>query len=609
MSHPTIEEILGEVPLSRFEGLKDSLVTWALLAESYQSLDILAYITSKETLDYDQFQQALLSGKDIDFRVDWAYRLAKVAALLPHAPNGLEFAEALFTACMEDLTAGKGKSAHLKLLAELRMSLGDYAGALQLIDSTRIKDIYHGYLRADCINPFIVEDKDINAWLDAFNRPLKELGMSSVKLSEEHTNRAFSRLRGRKLKHYDGGPLVSVILTVFNPCAEDLLTSVRSITNQTWTNLEILVINDASTEIEEGLLDRVANLDSRIRVINLPRNGGTYVARNFGVLAARGKYITGQDADDWSHPERIYRQIKAFEANPDSIGVDTRANRMTDELKRSALGQNPDRRCEVSLLFRRRDAVAIGGYLPIRKGADSEFRLRLEKWAGRKVESLNLPLYFTRLSSGSLSRSDFRTGWSHQARRSFYSAFSHWLEGCSHEELPIKALEGTVDFPFSDLPERLSGCPEDRRSNRICILSDWREVPPLVTELLKQARPRAVSILHLDSPYVVAKEPRKIAPGIQALLNCGHINRVYCDEENAFDELIVLDPELAQFSVGSLQKTQPSVIQIVELNASPAGYDRQIVDSNLTNIFKITPRWSNKLQLPTSEGDSRSHSY
>lgn len=595
MSHPTIEKILGDVPLSRFESLKDNLVTWALLAESYQSLDILAYITSKETFDYDQFQQALLSGKDIDFRVDWAYRLAKVAALLPHAPNGLEFAEALFTACIEDLTAGKGKSAHLKLLAELRMSLGDYEGALQLIDSTRIKDTYHGYLRADCINPIIVEDKDSNAWLEAFNRPLKELGMSSVKLSKEHTNRAFSRLRGRKLKHYDGGPLVSVILTVFNPCAEDLLTSVRSITNQTWTNLEILVINDASTEIEEGLLDRVANLDSRIRVINLPRNGGTYIARNFGILAARGEYITGQDADDWSHPERIFHQMKAIEADPSCSGVDTRSNRMTDELRRSSLGHGPDRRCEVSLLFRRNDAVAIGGYLPTRKAADSEFRLRLETWAGKPVTSVKLPLYFTRLSEGSLSRSDFRPGWSHQARRSFYSAFSYWHENGTRDQLTIEALQGKLTLPFSGTPSRLSGNQSIVAPSRICLLGDWRVSSNDVIRYLESNHFGELDVMHLDSPFVAAKEARKLAPEIQGMINSGHINRVFHDQDLSFDELIVVQPELVQFGTESLKQTQARTVSVINRALEEPNYDQKLVTKSLSNIFGCTPKWKNCL--------------
>ena len=86
-------------------------------------------------------------------------------------------------------------------------------------------------------------------------------------------------------------------------------TAVQSLINQTWQNLEILVIDDCSPAEYDGLLSEVTSLDPRIELIRMPSNGGTYRIRNEGIRRSRGEFITFQDSDDWAHPERIARQV------------------------------------------------------------------------------------------------------------------------------------------------------------------------------------------------------------------------------------------------------------------------------------------------------------
>jgi glycosyltransferase involved in cell wall biosynthesis len=96
-------------------------------------------------------------------------------------------------------------------------------------------------------------------------------------------------------------PLVSVILPVYQ--GEDLiLKSVYSVLNQTYTNLELIVIDDGSTD---GTLGRLATVsDPRLHVIP-KRNEGVSVARNLGISKARGEYIAFLDADDLWFPEKL----------------------------------------------------------------------------------------------------------------------------------------------------------------------------------------------------------------------------------------------------------------------------------------------------------------
>ena len=94
--------------------------------------------------------------------------------------------------------------------------------------------------------------------------------------------------------------LISVIVPVYN-VERYVEKCIRSITLNTYRNLEILCINDGSTDRSGDVLDRLALEDSRITVLH-QSNGGVSAARNKGLDMARGEYIAFIDADDYVHP-------------------------------------------------------------------------------------------------------------------------------------------------------------------------------------------------------------------------------------------------------------------------------------------------------------------
>ena len=98
-------------------------------------------------------------------------------------------------------------------------------------------------------------------------------------------------------------PKISVIVPVYK--AEPFLEKcVGSIRGQTFTNLELLLVDDGSPDNSGALCDRLAEADGRIRVIHKP-NGGVSSARNAGLEAARGDFISFVDADDWLAPDAL----------------------------------------------------------------------------------------------------------------------------------------------------------------------------------------------------------------------------------------------------------------------------------------------------------------
>lgn len=100
-----------------------------------------------------------------------------------------------------------------------------------------------------------------------------------------------------------GDNVVSVVIPVYNT-KRYLEECVRSIMNQTYRNIEILLIDDGSTDGSAALCDYFAEEDSRIRVMHKP-NGGLSSTRNIGIDLATGDYLLFVDSDDWLDPEAI----------------------------------------------------------------------------------------------------------------------------------------------------------------------------------------------------------------------------------------------------------------------------------------------------------------
>ena len=100
--------------------------------------------------------------------------------------------------------------------------------------------------------------------------------------------------------------LVSVIIPVYN-VEKYLEQCLDSVLNQTYQNLQIILVDDGSTDRCPQICDQYAAMEQRVEVIQR-KNGGLTVARNTGLTAVKGEYIGFVDSDDWIHPE-MYRHL------------------------------------------------------------------------------------------------------------------------------------------------------------------------------------------------------------------------------------------------------------------------------------------------------------
>lgn len=105
-------------------------------------------------------------------------------------------------------------------------------------------------------------------------------------------------------------PLISIIVPIYNT-ANYLNRCVQSICNQTYRNLEILLIDDGSTDSSYELCENWGRIDSRIKIIH-KTNGGFSDARNTGLKMATGDYIGFVDSDDWIHTQMFELMYNAL---------------------------------------------------------------------------------------------------------------------------------------------------------------------------------------------------------------------------------------------------------------------------------------------------------
>ncbi len=113
-------------------------------------------------------------------------------------------------------------------------------------------------------------------------------------------------------------PLVSVVITTYNRC-EVLKRAILSVINQTYKNLEIIIIDDASTDATSKAVSLID--DSRLKYIAHPKNLGVSIARNTGIQSSTGEYIAFLDDDDEWLPQKVADQLKVFQGSDFPIGL------------------------------------------------------------------------------------------------------------------------------------------------------------------------------------------------------------------------------------------------------------------------------------------------
>lgn len=173
----------------------------------------------------------------------------------------------------------------------------------------------------------------------------------------------------KNFKKRNNSKKVSIIVTTYNS-TKFIENCIDSLLNQTIDNIEIIVVDDASTDNTVEILKKYSN----IKVIELNKNNGTYYARNIGITHSSGEFITFQDSDDWSHPERVSKQLQELLDNPRIVANFSNFFRVDEGTGLPSCRQNyPLLRLNISSMMIYRDKLEeIGGF-------DDKYRIESDK--------------------------------------------------------------------------------------------------------------------------------------------------------------------------------------------------------------------------------------
>ena len=187
---------------------------------------------------------------------------------------------------------------------------------------------------------------------------------------------------------FDDKPLISVIMTTYNTI-DFIDAAVKSILNQSWRNLELIIVDDCSTDGTRQCAERYALTDKRVRVFCFGENRGTYWCKNYGITLAAGAVITFMDSDDSCHESRLEEQFA--ELNKKGRAMVT-CNWVRKDVAGNLVVINGviERVAFISKMIKRRVIDEIGYFDTIRTSADDEFIKRVKLVYGTQAH-FNIP--------------------------------------------------------------------------------------------------------------------------------------------------------------------------------------------------------------------------
>ena len=250
--------------------------------------------------------------------------------------------------------------------------------------------------------------------------------------------------------------VVTVIMTVYNDAAT-LDVAIDSILDQSYRNIELIIVDDGSTDGSLDVARRKMSHDHRIRLLRTPTNSGTYVAKNLGLVYATGDFVTFQDADDVSLGHRIELQVADLYSDPTATANLMRYQRLSDATGLVLwIGGRKDRPCFPTLMLRTQQMLdTVGFFDSVRVGGDSELVARLTAATGRKPRTLPVIGYLARHVQGSLTTSGAGeiklspdgVADLPPARVAHWDAARQW-----HREIADGAASPYVPFPLRERP-------------------------------------------------------------------------------------------------------------------------------------------------------------
>lgn len=289
-------------------------------------------------------------------------------------------------------------------------------------------------------------NREPHAQLALLNQYLSSFGMAEVSTKNSSQQICPRNISYELPSKAIQGPKVSIIVTTFND-QDRISTAIESLRQQSYTNIEIIIVDDASTDNTKDHVAELLKIDSRLKYLKMPCNVGPYVAKSAGFLITQGEFVTCHDSDDWSHPCKIEQQVKPLLENSYLVATTSKWLRLSDDGVAYARSTFPFLRLNPSSLMVRKRVLEswIGFWDCVRTGADSELIARIRAIFGSSsIAMINKPLSLGSHRSNSLmtsKKTGMDTGSIRKERLEYWEAWSSWhISQTIHGKRPYHAL-------------------------------------------------------------------------------------------------------------------------------------------------------------------------
>ncbi|UJL45911.1 glycosyltransferase family 2 protein [Virgibacillus sp. NKC19-16] len=364
------------------------------------------------------------------------------------------------------------------------------------------------------------------------------------------------------------GPKVSVILPAFN-AETGVRIAIESILNQTWQNIELLAVDDCSPDNTAEVIKEYSRKDPRVKFLSTPTNSGPYVARNIALKEATGEYVTVNDADDWSHAEKIEKQVTHLIENKETIANTSEHARLTEDLKLYRRGTPgiyifPNMS---SLMFRREPVVReLGSWDSVRFAADGEFKRRLIKVFGKNnyVDLKSGPLSLPRQSVASLTGSSAfgYNGFFKGVRKEYVESleFHHARTDTFYYPYPGEARPFPVPEPM--WPKR-EDKPSGKRQFDVVIASDFRIAGEMVMEEIKRRKNAGVRLGLIQMYQYDLDIEKDIDKDVRSLLDGDQIQMLVYGEKITTDDMLIINPVVLEDWQNYIPQVDAETIHVI----------------------------------------------
>ena len=283
----------------------------------------------------------------------------------------------------------------------------------------------------------------------------------------ENLYKSFPKLSTENIIYKD---LISVIMPLYNN-EKWLKLSINSVLSQKNVNLELIIVDDGSTDGSLQIAKDFSSKYNNVFVIPLLRNFGCYYARNIGIINSHGKYISTHDSDDISEPNMLFKQIKKIKSEK-KLACLCKLRRWNSDYSQPIgelkYGEN-------TLLWDKTLIKTIGYYDSVRFSGDTEFRKRLISVFGEKsIAYLDDELYAVRTIDHSLTTSlgesnlilkssdNYKFTFS-DTRKNYLSSFNIWHKSINDKNSRVSFPLFNRKFKLGSQNQNASPCLQQKR--------------------------------------------------------------------------------------------------------------------------------------------------